>query len=76
MNELFENNEFFQQLPDEVKEKIRHCKTEEEAMDILKQDRIPLPDETMEAMAGGWEDSECSTFGQRCYEYKPPRRRY
>ena len=62
MNGLFENNEFYRQLPDEVKEKIRCCKTEEEAMDILKHDMIPLPDDTLEAIAGGgiWNcDDDC-----------------
>ena len=62
MNELFENNEFYRQLPDEVKEKIKGCKTEEEAMDILKQDMIPIPDETMEAMAGGICWDNCDGF--------------
>ena len=54
MNDNFENNEmfqklseglkeFFQQLPEETKEKILNCKSEEEAMDVLKGDMIPLP---------------------------------
>lgn len=54
MNQNFENNEFFQQLPEETKEKLRNCKTEEEAMDILKGDMIPLPDEVLDSVAGGW----------------------
>ena len=29
------NNEAFNKLPDEVKEKLKNCKNEEEAMDIL-----------------------------------------
>lgn len=53
MNESFENNEFFQQLPEETKEKIRNCKTEEEAMEILKGDMIPIPDDFLEVVAGG-----------------------
>jgi hypothetical protein len=62
MNELFENNEFYRQLPDEVKEKIRCCKTEEEAMDILKHDMIPLPEDTLEAIAGGGFWDECGNL--------------
>lgn len=50
-------DKFFQQLPDDVKEKIKGCKTEEEVMDILKQDNIPIPEEALEAITGGgfWE---------------------
>ena len=53
MNENFENNEFFQQLPEETKEKIRNCKTEEEAMEILKGDMVPIPDDDLADVAGG-----------------------
>ena len=59
MNENFENNEFFHQLPEETKEKIRNCKTEEEAMDILKEDMIPLPDDALDDVAGGISWSSC-----------------
>ena len=62
MNETFENNESYRQLPDEVKEKIRGCKTEEEAMDILKHDMIPLPEDTLEAIAGGGFWDECGNL--------------
>ena len=42
MNQNFENNEFFQQLPEETKEKLRNCKSEEEAMDAwVKIAKIP-----------------------------------
>ena len=57
MNDNFENNEFFRQLPEETKEKIRNCKTEEEAMEILKGDMIPIPDEALEDAAGGASES-------------------
>ena len=53
MNENFENNEFFRQLPEETKEKIRNCKSEEEAMDILKEEMIPIPDNALDDVAGG-----------------------
>ena len=53
MNENFENNEFFQQLPEETKEKLRNCKSEEEAMEVLKSDMIPIPDDALDDVAGG-----------------------
>ena len=68
MNENFENNEFFQQLPEETKEKIRNCKSEEEAMDILKGDMIPIPDDVLDAVAGG-EDYWCMDCKSYCSDY-------
>ena len=62
MNENFENNEFFQQLPEETKEKIRNCKSEEEAMEILKGDMIPIPDEALDAVAGGIFYGGCGSY--------------
>ena len=76
MNETFENNELYRQLPDEVKEKIRGCKTEEEAMDILKQDMVSIPDETLKVIAGGDCWDHCATFGQKCSDYNAPHRHY
>ena len=70
MNENFENNELFQQLPEETKEKIRNCKTEEEAMDILKEDMIPIPDDALGDVAGGgltgWSDCGNHYKNQKC----------
>ena len=45
-----------------TKEKIRNCKTEEEAMDILKQDMIPIPDDVLEDVAGG------TCYAKGCYD--------
>ena len=53
MNGNFENNEFFRQLPEETKEKLRHCRSEEEAMEILKGDMVAIPDELLDSVAGG-----------------------
>ncbi len=61
MNQDFENNEFFQQLPEETKEKLRNCKTEEEAMDVLKGDMIPIPDDALDSVAGGGCYTDCIT---------------
>ena len=63
MNENIENNEFFQQLSEETKEKLRNCKTEEEAMDILKGDMIPIPDDVLDDVAGGGSHS-CGWYVQ------------
>ncbi len=62
MNQNFENNEFFQQLPEETKEKLRNCKTEEEAMDVLKSDMIPIPDEVLDSVAGGDGWALCNSY--------------
>ncbi len=65
MNKSFENNEFFQQLPEETKEKLRNCKSEEEAMDVLKGDMIPIPDDVLDDVAGGagW---TCDNYDDSC----------
>ena len=53
MNADLENNEYFKQLPEETKEKLRNCKSEEEAMEILREEMIPIPDELLDDVAGG-----------------------
>ncbi len=53
MSRSFENNEFFRQLPDEMKQKTKGFKTEKEATDTLRQELIQIPDETIETVAGG-----------------------
>ncbi len=79
MNGNFENHDIFGQLPEELraflaqfpeetKEKLRGCKSEEEAMDILQGDMIPVPDEVLDSVAGGraWQP-ECGM-----YSFKKP----
>ena len=51
-NELM-NNEFFKKLPEDVKEKLKNCKSEEEAMDILKENMIEIPVEELKKVSGG-----------------------
>ena len=46
-------NEFFANLPDELKERLKTCKTEEEIKALLKGAQIELPDELLEAVSGG-----------------------
>ena len=67
MNADFENNEFFRQLPEETKEKLRNCKSEEEAMEVLKGDMVPIPDEVLDGAAGG----ACYSNTENCTGYNP-----
>ena len=46
-------NEFFANLPEELKEKLKACKSEEEMKALLKDAQIKLPDELLEAVSGG-----------------------
>ena len=70
MNNNYEDNEFFRQLPEETKEKLRSCKSEEEAMEILKGDMAAIPDELLDGVAGGvcytnddfWCDEHCAAY--------------
>ena len=56
-NELM-NSEFFKSLPEEVKEKLKNCKSEEEAMEVLRENMIEIPPEELKNVAGGacWEN--------------------
>ena len=42
-------------LPAELQEQLKGASTQEEAMAILEANSIPLPDEALEAVAGGYE---------------------
>jgi hypothetical protein len=53
MNQNFFSSEFFKKLPEETKEKLMNCKSEEEAMDILKADMVEIPDEMLDSVGGG-----------------------
>ena len=69
-NELM-NNDFFKSLPEDVKEKLKSCKSEEEAMDILKENMIEIPAEELKNVSGGiywWDPSDnrnCHTGDSR-----------
>ena len=76
MDKEIMNNEFYKSLPEEVKETLKSCKSEEEAMDILKQDMVSIPDETLKVIAGGDCWDHCATFGQKCSDYNAPHRHY
>ena len=46
--------EFYASLPEELKEKLKACKSEEEMKALLKGAQLELPDELLEAVSGGW----------------------
>lgn len=52
-NELM-NSDFFKSLPGDVKEKLKNCKSEEEAMDILKENMIEIPADELKNVSGGY----------------------
>jgi hypothetical protein len=53
MNKELMNSEFFKSLPEDVKEKLKKCKSEEEAMDVLKDNMVEIPPEELKKVAGG-----------------------
>ena len=57
-NELMKND-FFKSLPGDVKEKLKNCKSEEEAMDVLRDNMIEIPPEELKNVAGGADWSYC-----------------
>ena len=63
MNDLI-NNEFFQKPPEEVKEQLKNCKSEEEAMEILRDNMIEIPEEMMDSVAGGKSYLKCGCFSE------------
>jgi hypothetical protein len=45
--------EFYNSLSDEVKEKIKACRSEEEMLKVLQEDRIELSPDLLEGVSGG-----------------------
>lgn len=60
MNE--KHKELFGELPAEIQEELRRASTQEEILAILEKHAIPLPDEVLEAVAGGF-DWESAMYG-------------
>ena len=55
--------EFYESLSDEVKAKIKACKTEEETLKVLQDEKIELDPELLDKVSGGndnWEGSGCN----------------
>ena len=66
MNESITSNEFFNKLPKEVQERLKTCKSEEEAMEVLKDSMIEIPPDELKKVSGGinWlceQDLNCLT---------------
>ena len=61
MNNELMKNDFFKSLPEDVKEKLKNCKSEEEAMDILMDNTIEIPEEELKNVSGGsnWSRDDC-----------------
>ncbi len=51
--EDFKNSEFYKNLSEDIKAKLENCRSEEEAMDILKDRLIEVPDDILDKAAGG-----------------------
>jgi hypothetical protein len=62
--------EFYESLSDEVKAKIKACKTEEEMLKVLQDEKIELDPELLESVSGGnsnfGSDSNCNEV---CNQY-------
>lgn len=53
--------EFYENLSDEVKEKIKACKSEQEMLKVLEDEQIELSPELLDGVAGGTElDNGCT----------------
>ena len=67
-------NGIYANLPDELKEKLKSCRTEEEMTALLKAAQFELPDELLETVSGG-EDPlrfSCNSFANECDGYEQP----
>lgn len=40
-------------LPEEIKEAVKNCQSEEETMDILRDNMIEIPEDVLKNVAGG-----------------------
>ena len=69
MTDDIKNSDFFKNLPEDVKEQLLKCKTEEEAMDILRDNMIEIPSDMLKKVAGGeiYVPEGCDLFG--CYDF-------
>ena len=55
--------EFYNTLSEDVKTKIKACKTEEEMMRVLEEEKIELDSELLESVSGGASDRD---FNREC----------
>ena len=55
--------EFYNTLSEDVKTKIKACKTEEEMMNVLAQEKIELDPELLDSVSGGHFGGMCHHCG-------------
>ena len=48
-----DRKEFYESLPEDVKEKIKACKSEAEMLKVLEDEQIELSPELLDGVAGG-----------------------
>ena len=48
-----DRKEFYNSLSNEMKEKLKACKTDEEMLKVLRDNKIQLDDELLKGVAGG-----------------------
>ena len=48
-----DRKEFYNSLDDGIKAKLKECKTEEEMLKVLSENKIKLDDELLKGVAGG-----------------------
>ena len=61
--------EFYASLSDEVKAKLKACKTEDEMKKVLEDADIELPDELLETISGGGHGPCHDKWEGKCEEY-------
>ena len=66
--------DIYNSLTDEQKEKAKACKTIDELMEFAGKEGLELPDELLDAVAGGYGDPElsdpgCIGYSARCETY-------
>ena len=48
-----DRKEFYNSLSDDVKKQLKECKTDEEMLKVLGDNKIPLDEELLKGVAGG-----------------------
>ena len=61
--------EFYNSLSDEVKAKIKACKTEEEMLKVLQDEKIELDPELLDKVSGGNDNMYSGDGGKPCDSY-------
>ena len=57
---------YIENLPPELQEKARACNSVEELLALAKEAKVPMPDEALEAIAGGDDSDPENCQGETC----------